>query len=86
MGDDHSSEDDRSASDTAAERSLRGSALKGSERQAAVDHTAYEKARKPDTEVRVDGEDDALYSDGVDLQQDSDTLAGTRGTSSGIKP
>jgi len=39
-------------------------------------------------ELRLDGEDDSLYSDGLDLEidEEDDTLAGTRGTSSGIKP
>jgi len=70
-----------------AERNLRGSGLKGPEQKSAVDHTAYEKARNPDTELHLDGEEDTLYDDGLDVEEDSDdTLAGTRGNSSGIKP
>ena len=49
---------------------------------AAIDDTtlrADEKPRNPDTELRVDGEDDNLYSDGLDIGDDSETLAGTDG-------
>jgi hypothetical protein len=78
---------DKPSSDKDSESKLRGSGLKGSEQKSAVDHTAYEKARNPDTELRLDGEEDTLYDDGLDIEDDSDdTLAGTRGTSSGIKP
>jgi hypothetical protein len=77
---------DKPAPDTDAERKLRGGALKGSEQKSAVDHTTYEKARNPDTELHLDGEEDTLYNDGLDVDEDSDTLAGTRGNSSGIKP
>jgi hypothetical protein len=72
---------------TAAERRLRGVKLEGSEQKSAADHTDYEKTRDPDTELRLDGEKDALYDDGLDIGgDDEDALAGTRGTSSGIKP
>ncbi len=86
MGNDNSPTDSRSTSDTADERKLRGSALKGSEQKDAPDHAAYEKARNPDTALHLDGDGDTLYSDGLDIDEDHDTLAGTRGTSSGIKP
>ncbi len=72
--------------DTAAERRLRGSALEGAEQKEAVNHAAYEKRRNPDTELRLDGEEDSLYSDGLDVEPEPEPLAGTRGTSSGIKP
>jgi hypothetical protein len=73
---------------TAAERRLRGSGLDGAENNGAADHDEYEKRRDPDTELRLDGEADTLYDDGLDTEDgDPDTLAGTRGTSSdGIKP
>jgi hypothetical protein len=78
---------DDKAPATASERKLRGSALKGSEQKSAADHTTYEEERNPDTELHLDGETDSLYSDGLDVEDDSgDTLAGTRGNSSGIKP
>ncbi len=78
---------DDKAPATASERKLRGTALKGSEQKSAADHTAYEEERNPDTELRLDDETDSLYSDGLDVEDDSgETLAGTRGNSSGIKP
>lgn len=87
MGDANSTNDDSAKTATASERKLHGSALKGSEQKAAADHAQYEERRKPDTELHLDGEPDSLYNDGLDVEDDSgDTLAGTRGNSSGIKP
>jgi hypothetical protein len=87
MGNTNSPSDDQPKSDAAAERRLRGKGLTGSEQKSAPDHAAYEKDRNPDTELRLDGEDDSLYNDGLDVEDDDDeTLAGTRGASSGIKP
>jgi len=72
---------------TAGERRLRGSALDGAENKGAADHDTYEKRRNPDTELRLDGEEDTLYDDGLDTHdEDPDTFAGTRGKSDGIKP
>jgi hypothetical protein len=73
-------------SDTAGERRLRGGDLGGSEKKGAVDHDKYEKRRNPDTELRLDDEEDTLYDDGLDIEDDDETLAGTRGPSSGAKP
>jgi hypothetical protein len=84
MGNDNSPSNDESKNEAAGERKLRGAAMTGSERQAAADHAEYEKTRDPDTELRLDGEDDSLYSDGLDINDDTDTLAGTRGKSPGI--
>jgi len=64
--------------DDSGERMLRGRALDGSEQKKAVDHTRYEKKRNPDRVVRVDGEEDTLYDDGLDLEDDTPPL----GTSS----
>ena len=87
MGNANSSSDDKSTPATAAELRLRGDALEGSEQKNSVEHAKYEKTRGPDTELRLDGEEDTLYDDGLDVENDeSDTLAGTRGSSSGIKP
>jgi hypothetical protein len=83
---DNSPKGDQSTTDTGAERKLRGTALDGSEQQTAVDHADYEKTRNPETELHLDEEEDTSYSDGLDIEKNSDTLAGTRGTSSGIKP
>jgi len=88
MGDANPLDDDKEDQPaTSGERRLRGGDVDGSENKRAVDHTDYEKRRNPDTELRVDGEDDSLYDDGLDTEDDDDeTLAGTRGPSSGIKP
>jgi hypothetical protein len=76
--------DKTSGNHSAAERKLRGDALMGSERKAAADHAEYEKTRTPDSELHLDGEEDNLGSDGLDIGDDSDTLFGTRGKSRGI--
>jgi hypothetical protein len=75
---------DEPATDIAGERKLRGIALNGSEQKAAVDHSEYEKERNPDTELRLDGESDTLYGDGIDIEEDFDTPAGTQGSSGRI--
>ena len=62
-----------------AETRLRGAELEGAEQKIAVDHTEYEETRNPDTELHLDGEDDTLYSDGLDVGDDSEPLAGTDG-------
>ena len=62
------------------EKKLRGAALNGSERTEAVDHSEHERERNPDTELHLDGEKDTLYSDGIDVEEDSDTWAGTDGS------
>ncbi len=68
------------------ETRLRGQALDGAEQRSAAEHADYEKSRSPDTEVHLDGEDDALYNDGLDIGDDSEPLAGTDGDSpKGIK-
>jgi len=78
---------DPKESPTAGEQRLRGTELEGAENKAAADHDAYEKRRNPDTELRLDGEEDTLYDDGLDTgDDDPDTFAGTRGKSAGIKP
>jgi hypothetical protein len=84
MGNDNSPADDRSTIDSAGDRKLRGIALKGSEQKAAADHVEYEMGRNPDTELHLDGEADTLYSDGIDVEEDFDTLAGTHGSSGTI--
>ena len=34
-------------------------------------HTAFEKARNPDATLHLDGEEDTLYDDGLELDDDS---------------
>jgi hypothetical protein len=75
---------DDPATDTADERKLRGIALSGSEQKAAVDDSEYEGERNPDTELRLEGESDSLYGDGIDIEGDFDTPAGTAGSSGTI--
>jgi hypothetical protein len=61
----------------ANERQLRGKNLDGSDQKDAVDHTDYEKNRNPDAELHLDDETDTLYNDGLDVEDDSETLADT---------
>ena len=73
--------------DKGSKSRLRGSAIEGADQKTSPDHVEYEKGRDPDAELRLDGEGDTLYDDGLDLEDDdSEDLAGTRGNSSGIKP
>jgi hypothetical protein len=65
---------------------LRGDALDGAEQKSSVDHTDYEETRNPDAELHLDGEDDSLYSDGLDIRDDTESYAGTDGDApKGIK-
>jgi hypothetical protein len=84
MGNDNSPIDDPSTTDSAGERKLRGSTLNGAEQKTAADHVEYESRRNPDTELHLDGEADTLYGDGIDIEEDYDTPAGTRGSSGTI--
>ena len=88
MGNTDAPNDDPASRRDPAERKLRGSQLEGSEQKNAPDHADYERERNPDTELRLDGEKDTLYNDGLDIDEDDtdDPLFGTRGNSSGIKP
>src|ERR1700728_287711 len=84
MRNDKSLTDQGSTADSAGDRKLRGTALNGSEQKDAADHVEYETGRNPDTELHLDGEPDTLYSDGLDIEEGFDTLAGTRGSSGTI--
>jgi hypothetical protein len=65
---------------------LRGNEVASAEEKIAVDHVTYKQSRNPDTDLHLDGEDDGLYQDGLDLDDDTDTLAGTDGkTPGGVK-
>jgi hypothetical protein len=59
------------------ESRLRGEALDGAEQKAAVDHVEYEKSRNLDAELHLDGEDDSLYSDGLNVGDGTLPLAGS---------
>jgi hypothetical protein len=75
---------DEPATDIPGESKLRGIALNGSEQKAAADYSEYERGRNLDTELRLDGESDTLYGDGIDIEGDFDTPAGTPGSSGTI--
>jgi hypothetical protein len=58
---------------------LRRAELGGSEAPEAVDHVAQAKLRKPDADLHLDDEKDTLFTDGLDVEDESLTLAGTQG-------
>jgi hypothetical protein len=72
-------EDEGSSVDDGGESRLRGRRLDGSERDAAADHTADAKKRNTDTTLRLDGEEDTLYEDGLELEDGSGPLTGKDG-------
>jgi hypothetical protein len=71
--------DDTDPGPNRAKSRLRGDALDGAEQKASVGHTEYEETRNPDAELRLDGEADSLYSDGLDVGDDTESYAGTDG-------
>jgi hypothetical protein len=79
MGDIKTEDSGTIPDDTGGESRLRGRALDGSEQRKAVDHTAYEKTRNTDSTLRLDGEEDTLYDDGLELDDDSPPLTGKDG-------
>jgi hypothetical protein len=72
----------------AGERRLEGSELNGSAQQNPATGAEEENECDTDSELHLDGDAavkaDTLYRDGVDLDEDYDTLAGTRGSSATI--
>jgi hypothetical protein len=65
--------------DKTGESTLRGSALDGAEQKKSVAHTAFEKTRNTDTILRLDGEEDTLYDDGLEIDDDPAPLTGKDG-------
>jgi hypothetical protein len=61
------------------ETKLRGRSLEGSDQRTAVDHAEYVKKRNTDTTLRLDGEEDTLYDDGLEIESDSRPLTGKDG-------
>lgn len=51
----------------------------GPQVDSAVDHVAHTRRRKPDQELRLDGEADTLYDDGLEIDSQTEPLAGTDG-------
>jgi hypothetical protein len=79
MGDIKTDDGNRIPTDTAAQAKLRGASLSGSDRKKAVDHVDYEKTRNTDTTLRLDGEEDTLYDDGLEIEDKSGPLTGQGG-------
>jgi hypothetical protein len=65
--------------DKTGESTLRGSALDGAEQKKSVAHTAFEKTRNTDATLRLDGEEDTLYDDGLEIDDDPAPLTGKDG-------
>ena len=57
--------------DKSGESALRGAALDGPEQKKSVAHTAFEKSVNPDATLHLDGEEDTLYDDGLEIDDDS---------------
>jgi len=79
MGDINTDDGESIAADKTGESTLRGGALDGAEQKKSVAHTAFEKTRNPDATLRLDGEEDTLYDDGLELEDDSAPLTGKDG-------
>lgn len=62
-----------------AEARLRGDALGDADQKSSVEQAEYKRRRNPDAELHLDGEDDSLYSDGLDVREDTESYAGTDG-------
>ena len=75
-------DNDPSDADPSGENKLRGDALAGSEQKRAADHAAYEKKRNPDAVLRLNGEEDTLYDDGLDVDESAPALIVTPGEDS----
>jgi hypothetical protein len=52
--------------------------LRDAAEKASVEHVEYEESVNPDTELRLDGEEDTLYNDGLEVGDDL-PVAGTDG-------
>jgi hypothetical protein len=65
-----------------------GDALASSEQKRSAIGADCETECDSDTELHLDGEEEAkpdtLYRDGIDIEEDGDTLAGTHGSSGTI--
>jgi hypothetical protein len=61
------------------ETTLRGAGIGGADQTQAVDHVAKTKKRNPDAVLRLDGEKDTLYEDGIEVEDDSESLFDTHG-------
>jgi len=71
-------ESNRARTGQSGENELRGDALDGSEQKNAVDHTSHQKSRNPDKVLNLDNEEDTLYSDGLEIEDDTPPLGTNR--------
>ena len=71
MGGNNETNRDNIPIDESGESTLRGSALDGPEQKKSVAHTAFEKTTNPDATLHLDGEEDTLYDDGLEIDDDS---------------
>jgi hypothetical protein len=72
-------DEDNVSIDKTGESTLRGSTLDGAEQKKSVAHMAFEKTRNTDATLRLDGEEDTLYEDGLEVDDDSPPLTGKDG-------
>jgi hypothetical protein len=79
MGDTKADGDNDVPVDKSGESTLRGSALDGSEQEKSVAHAAFDKTRNTDSTLRLDGEEDTLYEDGLEVEDGSGPLTGKDG-------
>lgn len=90
MGNVNLQTDERSTtvSNDAGEHELQGSELNSSTRKNLAIGVEDESECDADSELHLDGDAeikaDTLYRDGLDIDEDYDTLAGTRGSSGTI--
>ncbi|HEX3397235.1 MAG TPA: hypothetical protein VHS76_11080 [Steroidobacteraceae bacterium] len=70
---------DDTPNDETGESTLRGPGLEGSEQKKSVAHVEHERTRHTDATLRLDGEEDTLYDDGLELEDDSKPLTGQDG-------
>jgi hypothetical protein len=84
MGNENSAAADRSTPAKGSEPKLATPDLKEMLRRSAASTIEAEEAGDPDTKIRLNDEGDTLYEDGLEVDAEPDTLAGTRGNTPGI--
>ncbi len=84
MGNENSAGADRSSPAKGNEPKLATPDLKEMMRRSAAGTIEAEDAENPDSKLRLNDEVDTLYDDGLDVDEEAGTLAGTRGNTPGI--
>jgi hypothetical protein len=77
--DSNADRDELAGIDPSGESELRGEALAGIQGKRSLGQTAQAKHRNPDAVLHLDNEEDTLYNDGIEIEDDSQTLADTHG-------